>query len=209
MGATGRGAVCAWGLASIIGALACSGASGAPAGHGSSSGGSSSSGGGSGSSSSATDDSGGGSGDDAASSSSGGSTLNTSGWTCPSDTVFSGYSPGCVTCLETMCLTPLTQCMTSACTACEGPVFTCETQSCQSACAAGGASGDAGGSSGASGDGGAATGTCAGLMRCCTLAASISAMLGASCTSVAQSGNEASCQSAIASLPATLSPYCM
>lgn len=221
MRTTARMVACMGIVGTVFGVVACSGSTSQSGGHGSSSGGGQSSGGqsssgsagGSGGSSSGGgvgDDGGSVTGDDASSSSSsGGSTLNLNGWTCPSDSVLGGYSTACVSCLEAMCLTQLQACQTGTCATCEGPVFTCESQMCQSACGAGASSSGAG-SSGVGDGGGTATGSCAGLMTCCGLAASIPqlASFSAQCTSVAQSGNQTSCQSLIAMLPSTLSTYC-
>ena len=199
--AVGLGLVIAVGVAGA----ACGGASTSSGslGHGASSGGGSS-GGGNGSSSSgggsASDDGGSGSGDDGgggSSSSSSGGSFNLSGWTCPSDTVLGGYSAACVSCLETMCTSQLTMCMTASCSTCESPVFTCETASCMSPCTPGGGA-DGGTVSG--GEGGAGAGTCAGLMKCCPLVSAVDPNTGSACSPTAATGNQMSCQTLLATI---------
>jgi hypothetical protein len=134
-------------------------------------------------------------------------------WACPSSLVFGEYSDTCVSCLENMCSSQLSQCVSNDCATCEGPVFSCETQSCSDACAidggnSGGVPDDAGGAATGS-EGGTTTGTgsCAGLMTCCGFVAMVSATEAADCTSVAQSGNETSCQQVISML-GQLATYC-
>lgn len=45
-------------------------------------------------------------------------------------------------------------------------------------------------------------------MTCCTIVAMVSASEGASCTMVAESNNQSSCQQVIAMLPAQVASFC-
>jgi hypothetical protein len=56
--------------------------------------------------------------------------------------------------------------------------------------------------------GGASSGSCAGLMTCCSALAAFDPSEATSCTTVAQSNDQASCQAILAMLPSTLATYC-
>jgi hypothetical protein len=133
--------------------------------------------------------------------------INTSGWTCPSGSVLGGYSMTCVSCLETMCLSQLTACMTGSCSSCEGPVYACETQSCNSPCSAGGGSSGSGGGT-PLGDGAPPSGACASLMACCSLVGAVSPSDATECSSTAESNNENSCQSFITAINSVVPGVC-
>jgi hypothetical protein len=137
------------------------------------------------------------------SSSGGGVMLDASGWTCPFDTVFGGYTMACVSCVEAMCTSQVTACVSGTCASCEGPVFTCLSASCESACAPGTGSNGGGASGGSS-----SAGACASLSTYCPLLAVVSAQHASQCTMTASGGNDGSCQNFVVAVNSVAPGVC-
>ena len=137
------------------------------------------------------------------SSSGGGVMLEASGWTCAFDTVFGGYTMAWASCVEAMCTSQVTACISRTCANCEGPVFTCLSASCASTCAAG-----TGSSSGGASGGGSSAGACASLSSCCPLLAVVGAQYASQCTMTASGGNDGSCQNFVAAVNSVAPGVC-
>ncbi|MGO9835964.1 MAG: hypothetical protein ACLP1X_17310 [Polyangiaceae bacterium] len=206
--------VCAAILATMIGACGGSpgttigGSNGGSSGGGGSGGGSNGGGGSGGASGGGSNGGGsgdeGGSSDDGGSSSGGSSLFDGADWECAESVVLGGYSATCVSCIQMMCGSQLAMCANSSCTTCEDPVFNCEGQKCSSDCGGGGSS-----SGTMTGEGGTASGgSCAGLMTCCSLIASVDPTEAASCTTIAENNDQSSCQAVLAMLPSELVSAC-